>query len=119
MKNAAHDRAAPAANSGELDNHRQNTPEAAPATHRARTLPRAVVIARWQKNPRGEQIELQLKPFDRANLVDLRTHVRDRRGGLEPSRGFNCTVDHIPRLRRAFADAERLAIRLGLIDGSE
>jgi hypothetical protein len=94
----------------------RNSPANGPtATHRmAKVLAQSIVVAQWPKNDRGELIVLTLKGLNRANLVQLSTHFLD---GTAGGRGyFSATVNHLPALARAFAEAAQRARQLGLID---
>jgi hypothetical protein len=126
MKNAGYDGPAPVANSGELDNRRNSAPVRSPATHHHRNSDRtheprraalddAITIVEWKKNRRGESIKVQIKPFEDAVLLDLRTWY-GKDGYRKPGKGFAATVSHLPAPAAAFRKAGDKARELGLLD---
>jgi hypothetical protein len=81
------------------------------------TLPEPVEIAKFWKNRRHDAIVVSLSTFEGRNLVDVRTHVMDRKGCLVPTpKGLSIVVLRLPELAAAVNQALKKAQSLGLLD---
>jgi Transcriptional Coactivator p15 (PC4) len=116
----------PEVQSDDLDSAAHSTDRTPPARHcnrktdrtrepRPAVLADAITIAEWKMNRRGESIKIQIKPFEGAVLVDLRTWYGED-GHRKPGKGLAATVKHLPALAAALREAENKARELGLLD---
>jgi transcriptional coactivator p15 (PC4) len=81
------------------------------------TLPEPVEIAKFWKNRRHDAVVTTLSTFEGRNLVDIRTHVMDRKGCLVPTpKGVSIVVLRLPELAAAVNKALAKAKELGLLD---
>jgi hypothetical protein len=109
-----------------LEQARDSSPAAPPATHRetSRThsrpdsaLPEPVIISEFWANRRGESVRVQLSEFEGRVLVDVRRHYTDKEGKLRPTRkGISIAVTRLTELAGAINQAVAKARELGLID---
>jgi len=84
------------------------------------TLDGPIEIAKWWKNRRHDAIVVTLSTFENRNLVDVRTHVMDRKGCLVPTpKGVCMSVLRLPELAAAVTKALAKARELGLLDDDE
>jgi hypothetical protein len=74
-----------------------------------------VLIAEW---PRGrDTIRVRLDRYNDRHTVEVRCWWTDTGGELKPGRaGLTVSVQHLPQLAHAFADALRKATELGLLE---
>jgi hypothetical protein len=84
------------------------------------TLNEPVQISSFWKNRRHDAVVTTLSTFEGRNLVDIRTHVMDRKGCLVPTpKGVSIVVLRLPELADAVNKALAKAKELGLIDDDE
>lgn len=88
------------------------------AAPRAPALAEAVVISEWRKNRGGESVKVQIKPFENAVLIDIRTWYGED-GYRKPGKGFAATIKHLPALAKAMTAACASARDLGLLDNEQ
>jgi hypothetical protein len=85
-----------------------------------RTLEEPVVVSKFWKNRRHDAIITSLSTFEGRNVVDVRTHVMDRKGCLVPTpKGLSIVVLRLPELAAAVNKALAKAQELGLLDDEE
>jgi hypothetical protein len=81
------------------------------------TLDEPVIISQFWKNRRHDAVVTTLSTFEGRNLVDIRTHVMDRKGCLVPTpKGLSIVVLRLPELAKAVNEALAKARELGLIE---
>jgi Transcriptional Coactivator p15 (PC4) len=81
------------------------------------TLAEPVIISQFWKNRRHDAVVTTLSTFEGRNLVDIRTHVMDRKGCLVPTpKGVSIVVLRLPELAAAVNKALAKAKELGLLD---
>ena len=95
--------------------HRKSGRTAAPVVA---AISEPVVVAEWKKNRGGESVKVQIKPFESAVLIDVRTWYGED-GYRKPGKGFAATIKHLPALAKALASACASARELGLIDDEQ
>lgn len=79
-------------------------------------LDEPVQISSFWKNRRHDAIVTTLSTFEGRNLVDIRTHVMDRKGCLVPTpKGVSIVVDRLAELADAVNKALAKAKEMGLI----
>jgi len=84
------------------------------------TLDEPVIISQFWKNRRHDAVVTTLSTFEGRNLVDVRTHVMDRKGCLVPTpKGVSIAVLRLPELAAAVNKALAKARELGLLDDDE
>jgi hypothetical protein len=81
------------------------------------TLDEPVQISSFWKNRRHDAVVTTLSTFEGRNVVDVRTHVMDRKGCLVPTpKGVSILVLRLPELADAVNKALAKAKELGLLD---
>ena len=84
------------------------------------TIDEPVVISKFWKNRRHDAIITTLSTFEGRNVVDVRTHVMDRKGCLVPTRkGVSLVVLRLPELADAVTKALAKARELGLLEADD
>jgi hypothetical protein len=81
------------------------------------TLNEPVIISQFWKNRRHDAVVTTLSTFEGRNLVDIRTHVMDRKGCLVPTpKGVSIVILRLPEPAAAVNKALAKAVELGLLD---
>jgi hypothetical protein len=77
------------------------------------------LIKSIQKNGR-ETIRVELDEFEGRQLVAARIWYTDGEGDLKPTRkGLTIAIRHLPAIREALEEAERVARKAGLLGDEE
>jgi hypothetical protein len=86
-------------------------------TARRPTLEAPVIVSRFFKNRRHDQIVTSLETYEGHNLVNIRTWFTDKAGIDRPTaKGISLVVRRLPDLLKALSAAQAKAIELGLLD---
>jgi hypothetical protein len=81
------------------------------------TLDQPIIISRWWKNRRGEEVRVTLRSYEGFNLIDVRSFYTDGDSGvMKPGKGFSATLRNLPQLADAIAKALAEAERRGLLN---
>jgi hypothetical protein len=81
------------------------------------TLEEPVIVSRFFKNRRHDQIVTSLETYEGHNLVNIRTWFTDKAGIDRPTaKGISLVVRRLPDLLKALSAAQAKAIELGLLD---
>lgn len=83
---------------------------------RAPKLEEPIIIAKFWRNRSGEAVIVRLKEFEGRPLIDLRVHVTNSTGQLQPTeKGISCNVRVLPDLAAGVVKALKRAREEGLL----
>lgn len=84
----------------------------------ANVTPLPIIAASWAKNGR-ETLQIRLGTYQGRTVLDLRTWYPGDDGTLRPAKGLTVSIKHLPALATGLADALAIALKSGLLEGSD